>query len=139
MEYNKIPSKYNFYIIPNQEFNFEVEKRNKSIRIKSTTIKNLKNVKKIKENELTQEEKDDIKENIIDVLTKIFKNEQIPDIEENKKLIMDSLSSDYGRDLYTNILYQNNNISNESSFQFLKDIIYKSIIKISNSKIKAKN
>ena len=47
---------------------------------------------------------------------------------------MDSISSDYGKDLYTNILYQNNNISNESSFQFLNDIIFKSISKILNSK-----
>ena len=138
LEYSKIPSKYNFYIIPNQEFNFEVEKRKKSIRIKNTTNKTLTHTKTIKENELTQEEKDDIKDNIIDVLTKIFKNEEISNIQENKKLIMDSLSSDYGRDLYTNILYQNNNISNESSFQFLNDIIFKSITKIVNSKTKEK-
>ena len=138
LEHNKIPSKYNFYIIPNQEFNFEVEKRKKSIRIKNTTNKTLVHSKTMKENELTIEEKDDIKENIIDVLTKIFKNEEISDIEENKKLIMDSLSTDYGIDLYTNILYQNNNISNESSFQFLNDIIFKSITKIINSKTKDK-
>ena len=140
LEYNKIPSKYNFYIIPNQEFNFEVEKRKKSIRIKNTGNKTLAHSKpkKENENELTQEEKDDIKENIIDVLTKIFKNEEISDIQESKKLIMDSISSDYGKDLYTNILYQNNNISNESSFQFLNDIIFKSITKILNSKSKEK-
>ena len=70
---------------------------------------------------------DDIKENIVDVLTKIFKNEEISDIQESKTLIMNSIKTDYGKELYINILYQNNNISNESSFLFLKDIIYKSI------------
>ena len=67
--------------------------------------KEKKEKKEKNENELTQEEKDDIKENIVDVLTKIFKNEELSDIEESKKLIIDSLSTDYGKDLYTNILY----------------------------------
>ena len=131
LEHNKIPSKYQFYIIPNQQFNFEVEKRKKSIR-----YKNLNETKtKLKKGELTQEQKDDIRENIIDVLTKIFKNEEIEDLEENKKLIMDSLLTDYGRELYTNVLIENSNITNESSFQFLTELIYDSIQQI---KIKSK-
>ena len=128
LELNKIADKYNFYIIPNQEFNFEVEKRKKSIRIKNFN-KNTQN-KIDDKKELSNEEKDDIRENIVDVLTKIFKNEEISDIAENKKLIIDSLSTDYGIDLYTNILYQNNGISNEGSFKFLQDIINNSINKV---------
>ena len=142
LEHSKIPSKYNYYIIPNQEFNFEVEKRKKSIRISKSNlnkIKENKNNKDNKENELTQEEKDDIKENIADVLTKIFKNEKLSDKEESKKLISDSLSTDYGKDLYTNILYENCNILNESSFKFLNDIIYNSIEKLKNIISKDKN
>ena len=123
LEHCEIPSRYNFYIIPNQEFNFEVEKRKKSIRIKNENI----NSSLFKKGELTQEEKDDIKENISDVLTKIFKNEEISDIEDNKKLVMDSIKTDFGKELYTNILFQNSNILNESSFQFLKNLIYDSI------------
>lgn len=48
---------------------------------------------------------------------------------------MDSLNTDYGRDLYSNILYQNNNISNDSSFKFLNDIIYNSVNKILKLKL----
>ena len=51
---------------------------------------------------------------------------------------MDSLNTDYGRDLYTDILYQNSNISNESSFQFLNDIISNSITKLLKMKKKRK-
>ena len=136
LELNKIPDKYNFYILPNQEFNFEVEKRKKSIRMQRSKDKN--NTNKASNGnvkELSQEQKDEIKENIVDPLTKIFKNEEISDVEQSKKLIMDSLNTDYGRDLYSNILYQNNNISNESSFKFLNNIIYNSVNKILNLKL----
>ena len=136
LELNKIPDKYNFYIIPNQEFNFEVEKRKKSVRIKRSNDNN--NANKASNGnikELSQEQKDEIKENIVDPLTKIFKNEKVSDVEQSKKLIMDSLNTDYGRDLYSNILYQNNNISNESSFKFLNDIIFNSVNKILKLKI----
>ena len=136
LELSKIPDKYNFYIIPNQEFNFEVEKRKKSVRIKRSNDKNNANkAPNGNKKELSQEEKDEIKENIVDALTKIFKNEEIKDVEQSKKLIMDSLNTDYGRDLYSNILYQNNNISNESSFKFLNDIICNSVNKILKLKI----
>ena len=138
--HNKIPFNYRFYIIPNQEFNFEVERRKKSIRIKNEHL--TKSVlKNNKENELTPEEKDDIKENIIDTLTKIFKNEEILDVDITKKVIIDSLKTDYGKELYSDILYQNSNILNESSFNFLKDLIdesvHKKILKINeeNKKI----
>ena len=137
LEHSEIPSEYNFYIIPNQTFNFEVERRKKSIRIKNENITS-SFYKKNLDNELTQEEKDDIKENIVDVLTKIFKNEEFSDIEDTKKLIMHSLKTDYGKELYTNILYQNSNILNESSFEFLKDLINDSINKIM-LKIKSEN
>ena len=105
-------------------------KRKKSIRgppivTNSDNSKKKNNQKKAKG--LSPDQMDDIKENIVDILTKIFKNEEISDIQESKALIMDSIKTDYGKDLYINILYQNNNISNESSFQFLTDIIYKSI------------
>ena len=42
---------------------------------------------------------------------------------------MDSLKSDFGKQLYTNILFQNSDILNEDSFQFLKNLIYDSINK----------
>ena len=133
LETKKIPGQYNFYVIPNQEFNFEELKRKKSTRgpprVTNSDNTNKKNNQK-NAKELSQDQLDDIKENIVDILTKIFKNEEISDIEESKTLIMNSIKTDYGKELYINILYQNNNISNESSFHFLKDIIYKSIIQM---------
>lgn len=111
-------------------------KKEKSVRIKRSNDKN--NANKVSNGnikELSQEQKDEIKENIVDPLTKIFKNEEVSNVEQSKKLIMDSLNTDYGRDLYSNILYQNNNISNDSSFKFLNDIIYNSVNKILKLKL----
>lgn len=112
------------------------KKEKKSVRIKRSNDKN--NANKVSNGnikELSQEQKDEIKENIVDPLTKIFKNEEVSNVEQSKKLIMDSLNTDYGRDLYSNILYQNNNISNDSSFKFLNDIIYNSVNKILKLKL----
>jgi hypothetical protein len=137
LEHGRIPDKYNFYIIPNQQFNFEVEKRKKSVGMKNTNI--IKQKSLFGKNELSQEVKDNIKENIVDVLTKVFKNEEISDTKESIKVLMDSLSTDYGRELYTNILYENSNISNENSFQFLSEIIFESVDKIINMGQNKKN
>ena len=126
LEHNKIPCKYKFYIIPNQQFNLEIIKRQKTFKNKNLN----ENKTKIKNGELSQEQKDDITENIIDVLTKLFKNEEIEDFSETKKLILNSLSTDYGRELYTDILIENNNISNESTFQILTELIFDSIQQI---------
>ena len=122
-ENNKIASEINYYIFPKVEINNESEK----------AIVNYSNDELGKE--LTPMEKDDIKENITDVITKIFKNDEISDPEETEKLILDSLNNDYGIDLYTNSLYDNKNILHKDQFKFLNKLIYSSLNKILLTKI----
>ena len=122
-ENNKIASEINYYIFPKKKINNESEK----------AIVNYSNDELGKE--LTPMEKDDIKENITDVITKIFKNDEISDPEETEKLILDSLNNDYGVDLYTNSLYDNKNILHKAQFEFLNKLIYSSLNKILLTKI----
>ena len=122
-ENNKIASEINYYIFPKVEINNESEK----------AIVNYSNNELGKE--LTPMEKDDIKENITDVITKIFKNDEISDPEETEKLILDSLNNDYGIDLYTNSLYDNKNILHKAQFEFLNKLIFSSLNKILLTKI----
>ena len=122
-ENNKIASEINYYIFPKVQKNMENEK--------TVVIKSNNELGK----ELTQMQKDDIKENITDVITKIFKNDEISDPEESEKLILDSLSNEYGIDLYTNSLYYNKNILHKAQFDFLDKLIYSSLNKILSTKI----
>ena len=48
---------------------------------------------------------------------------------------MDLLLTDYERELYTDVLIENSNISNKSSFQYLTELVTDSIQQI---KIKSK-
>jgi hypothetical protein len=126
---NKIDKNVIYYIIPNTKFNFEKEKRRKTIKRKSLLINKLGE-------ELTPEVKDEIRENISDVITKIFKNDIISDPEESLKSVLDSLNSNYGIDLYINSLYKNKGILYKETFEFLDELIFSSINKIlNNSKI----
>ena len=125
---SKIPTNINYYIIPNIKFNFEEEKRRKTIKRKSKKD-NLKNINK-KDNELTLEQKDEIRENITDVITKIFKNDEISDPDDSEKLVIDSLNNAYGRDLLTTSLYNNKNILHKTPFHFLKQLIISAINKV---------
>ena len=126
---NKIDKNIIYYIIPNTKFNFEKEKRRKTIKRKSLLINKLGE-------ELTPEVKDEIRENISDVITKIFKNDVISDRDESLKSVLDSLNSNYGIDLYINSLYKNKGILYKETFEFLDELIFSSINKIlNNSKI----
>ena len=123
---NKIDKNIICYIIPNTKFNFEKEKRRKTIKRKSLLINKLGE-------ELTPEVKDEIRENISDVITKIFKNDVISDPDESLKSVLDSLNSNYGIDLYINSLYKNKGILYKETFEFLDELIFSSINKILNN------
>ena len=123
---NKIDKNVIYYIIPNTKFNFEKEKRRKTIKRKSLLINKLGE-------ELTPEVKDEIRENISDVITKIFKNDIISDQDESLKSVLDSLNSNYGIDLYINSLYKNKGILYKETFEFLDELIFSSINKILNN------
>jgi hypothetical protein len=119
----KIASEINYYIFPKVQINTENEK---------VIVSNSNNELG---KELTPMEKDDIKENITDVITKLFKNDEISEPEETEKLILDSLYNDYGIDLYTNSLYDNKNILHKAQFEFLEKLIFSSLNKILSTKI----
>ena len=133
---NKINKNITYYIFPNIEFNFEDEKRSKTTKIKSILLGKLKEEEEEEiGKDLNPEEKDEIGENISDVIRKLFKNDEISNPDENLKLVLDSLNNDYGRDLYIDILYKNKAILYQNSYEFLEKLILASINKILNSKI----
>ena len=128
---NKINSCY-YYQIPDSEKEKEYlmqnnlfDGSNDDYKMKRTYSKKYK----INGVELSKVEKYDIKENIVDILTKVYKNEFEENIQIDKKLLLDSLSTSYGRELFINILYENNNaIVDEKSFKFLYIIIFNCLL-----------
>lgn len=110
LELDYFPKKIDYYKIPFNKKNDVVKKD----EIKKNGIS--------KQDNLTQERKDEIKDNIIDSLTMILKNEDLDDI--NEKEFQKSISNNYGRQLFLDILCNNNNIINENSFNKLYNLIY---------------
>ena len=88
-----------------------------------------------KEYDLTEEEKDEIKDNIKDIMTKVYKSE-IKNIKEDEKAIIDLMKTKFGRDYLVNILISGNKkdhiikMVQKDSFDFLKYIIFNSLLKI---------
>ena len=119
---------YNFYQLPDSE---NLEQSNLTEDSIDDIIDNIQYRRKYTRNglELSNSEKYDIKENIVDILTKVYKNEFEENIQVDKKLLLDSLSTSYGRELFINTLYENNNaIVDEKSFKFLYIIIFNCLL-----------
>ena len=57
-----------------------------------------------KTNELTKDEIDDIKDNIREIMARIYKSD-VRKIEDDKKVIIDSLRTQFGREYFTNIIW----------------------------------
>ena len=72
------------------------------------------------EEKLSPEEKDEIRENISDIICIIFKNDKIEDPEESQKILLDSLYNEYGIKLYVNSLYKNKGILYKESYRFFR-------------------
>ena len=127
-DFNKINKNIFYYIIPNSKLNFEIIKRKKTIKRKSQMFNRLNSL----EEKLSPEEKDEIRENISDIICIIFKNDKIEDPKESQKILLDSLYNEYGIKLYVNSLYKNKGILYKESFDFLENLIFSSINKIIN-------
>ena len=56
-----------------------------------------------KEYELSEDEIDEIKDNIREIMTRVYRSD-VSKIEEDKKMIIDSLKTQFGRDYFTKIL-----------------------------------
>ena len=100
---------------------------------------NKKNIIKIsqtltfKEYELSEDEIDEIKDNIREIMTRVYRSD-VSKIEEDKKMIIDSLKTKFGRDYFTKILnngYKQDflvkNLVNES-YYFFFDVIFNTLL-----------
>ena len=87
-----------------------------------------------KENELSEDEKDEIKDTIREIMTRVYKS-QIKNIKEDVDSIMGLMEIKFGRDYLLNILVRNKKehsikIVQKDSFDFLQYIIFNSLLKI---------
>ena len=116
-------------------------KRIKSIKMgiisKEEDIKNIKISQAVpnKEYELSEDEIDEIKDNIREIMTRVYRSD-VSKIGDDKKLLIDSLKTQFGRDYFINILYNGyrqdylvKNLVNES-YYFFSDIIFNTLLDI---------
>ena len=87
-----------------------------------------------KENELSEDEKDEIKDTIREIMTRVYKSE-IKNIKEDVDSIMGLMEIKFGRDYLLNILVGNKKehsmkIVQKDSFDFLQYVIFNSLLKI---------
>ena len=132
------------------------EIKNSQINIRKSTIKRLKSIKMgiiskeedIKKNnikisqvitkreyELSEDEIDEIKDNIREIMIRIYRSDASR-IVEDKKMIIESSKTQFGRDYFTNILYNGykqdflvKNLQNES-YYFFFDVIFNILLDI---------
>ena len=86
-------------------------------------------------NELSEKEKDAIKETIKDFTIKIFKSEEIQEDINQKKDLQNALNSYFGREVFVNLLTKNvNNIIllKDKPFHLLGILIYNSLLFVLN-------
>ena len=88
-----------------------------------------------KENDLTEDEKDEIKDNIRETMTRIYRSD-VSRLEEDKKTIMLSMEKQFGRDYFVSILNTGNieersiKIVIEESYDFFGYVIFNSLLNI---------
>ncbi len=154
------PETYDLFLLPEQDINNliydnnqqkEKGKSNNPLR-KSKTIKigmireenddkenNIKITQLIpnREDELSEEERDEIKDNIREIMTRIYRSD-VSKLEEDKKTIMSCMEKQFGRDYFVSIL-NTGNISKrdiktviEQSYDFFNYVIFNSLLKILN-------
>ena len=84
---------------------------------------------------LTEEQMDEIKDNIRETMTRVYKSE-IKNITEDKKIIMDCIKTKFGRDLFINSIPSGNKKDKviktvgKDSFDFFRFIIFNSLLNI---------
>ena len=106
------------------------EKDNKENNIKYT--QNISN-----ENDLTEDDKDEIKDNIREIMTRIYRSET-KQLNEDKKTIIDSMKTQFGREYFISILNTGNIINRniklvtEESYDFFSYVIFNTLLTILN-------
>ena len=93
-------------------------------------------------NDMTEKEKDEIKEKIKDFTVKIFKSEEIEQDEHLKKDLQNEINTNFGREFFINLLAKNTSnviLLKDNSFNLLGTLIYNTLLFIlqveENSKI----
>ena len=124
-----INSKCIIYLTPEKkEIKNEEDNKNKLMSMKEATILKKIRISKsiLAEDELTEKQKDQIKDDIKDIVIKIFKSQIKEDTKALKNEIFRLLDKSFGREFFISLISNNNNniISlQEHSFNFLLTII----------------
>ena len=88
-----------------------------------------------KENELSEDERDEIKDNIREIMTRIYRSD-VSKIEDDKKTILNCMENQFGRDYFISILNTGNVIERdiklviEESYEFFHYVIFNSLLNI---------
>ena len=84
-------------------------------------------------NDMTEKEKDSIKERIKDFTVSIFKSEEIKEDVHLKKELQNDINTSFGREFFVNLLAKNTSniiLLKENSFNLLGTIIYNTLLYI---------
>jgi hypothetical protein len=132
--------KCNIYLLPKEEDNSEKGQSNNLLNdlltkkdSEETNMNQYKKYVRLKtfKNELSDKEKDAIKEKIKDFTVKIFKSEEIKDDSHLKKDLQNDINTNFGREFFVNLLAKN--VSNiillkDKSFYLLGTLIYNTLL-----------
>ncbi len=152
----EFPNSYKIFLIPNNtnknknENILDINNNQNGSRIskrKSTKIKIIsgekQNEKGIRyahvinerDDELNEEQKDEIIDNIKDIMKRVYKSNLL-NVKEDQEILMDSVKTNFGRDYFVNIIGSVNKknssikIVENESFDFLKYIIFSVLLNI---------
>ena len=120
--------------LENKKTNEKNHKKTKFITTKDTNEKS-ENCLNQKESVLSEDDKEDIKDSIRDILTRIFKSGKI-DTKQDQKILLKSMESEFGKDYFINTIYPKKNKTekmntiNEDSFNLLEKVICNTITSI---------
>ena len=140
------PKTYKYYKIPGSDINTKEEVKKKKeeqaidineIKEKSNSIKKNKNILvkgKKQESTLSEREKEDIKDNIKDILTRAFKSEELN--QDDTKNLVTFIDNSFGREFFLSAIFQKKaheritkNITKQC-FSLLSDGIFNSLLTI---------
>ena len=112
----------------------EVKKKNEKI---TNEIKNRLLLRGINVSDLTETEREQIKENIKEILTRVFTSEGLT--EEDKHELSRAIETSFGRDFFISLIYQKNaaerniKVLSKESCNFLLQVIFQALIMILNT------
>ena len=140
-------TKYFYYNIPNVPLETKyIEKKKSNIIAVKTNLFEKAAKKNILVNRLlvkgkrsdwvlTEDEKDDIKYNIKEILSKAFKSEKL-NFDKDLKQLLRSIDNPFGREFFINSVYQKKAAEksiktiSEDCFKFLYEVIYNALLEI---------